>query len=73
MSGSTEAGNERRSPDIIVRNGRPAAVILDIDEYERVLERLEDLEDLETLREMRQRPLEFRTLEEFLAEYHPRV
>jgi hypothetical protein len=49
------------------------AVILDIDEYRRMLERLEDLEDLNMLKEMRKRPLKFRKLEDFLKEYHPSV
>jgi len=60
----------RRKPlDIVIRNGKPAAVILDINEYEEMLERLEDAEDLKMLREMRKRPLKFRKLEEFLKEY----
>jgi len=60
-------------PEIILRDGKPAAVILDIDEYQEVLERLEDVEDLKMLHEMRKKPLEFRELEEFLAEYRPSV
>ena len=73
MSTPGEAKRERRSPEIVLRDGRPAAVILDIDEYQDMLERLEDLDDLEMLREMREKPLNFRKLEEFLAEYHPSV
>ena len=64
-----EAKTQRRSPDIIVRDGQPAAVILDIEEYQEMLERLEDLDDLAMLKEMSKKPLEFRTLNEFLAEY----
>ena len=48
-------------------------MILDIDEYQDMLERLEDLEDLEGLEEMREKPLKFRKLAEFLAEQHPGV
>lgn len=57
----------------MLRDGRPAAVILDIDQYREMLERLEDLRDLKTLQEMRKRPLRFRPLEDFLREYRPRV
>jgi hypothetical protein len=35
-----------------------------------MLERLEDSEDLKMLVEMRQKPLNFKKLELFLAEYH---
>ena len=40
------------------------AVILDINEYRELLERLEDVEDLKLLEEMRKKPLHFRELEE---------
>ncbi|MBD3285083.1 type II toxin-antitoxin system Phd/YefM family antitoxin [candidate division WOR-3 bacterium] len=65
--------NKKRTPEIIVREGKPRAVILEIDEYEEILERLEDLEDLKMLREMRTSPLHFRKIEEFLREYNPGV
>ena len=64
---------KRKSPEIVFREGRPAAVILDIAEYKRMLERLEDTEDLRTLESMRKRPLKFRSLDDFLKEYHPSV
>lgn len=60
---------KKKPPEIVIRDGKPAAVILDIDEYKEMLERLEDAEDLKMLREMRKRPLKFRKLEEFLKEY----
>lgn len=63
----------RKQPEVIYRNGEPAAVILDIRKYQEMLERLEDAEDLEMLRQMRKKPLRFRTLEEFLREYSPSV
>ena len=43
-------------------------MILDIDVYQEMLERLEDAEDLKMLAEMRQKPLKFKRLEDFLAE-----
>jgi len=64
---------KRKTPEIVLREGKPSAVILDIDEYRQMLERLEDLEDLNRLKEMRKRPLKFRKLEDFLKEYHPSV
>jgi PHD/YefM family antitoxin component YafN of YafNO toxin-antitoxin module len=64
---------KRKEPEIILRNGKPSAVILDIDKYREMLERLEDAEDLKVLTEMRKRPLKFRGLDEFLREYTPRV
>ena len=69
MKGKTK----RKAPEIVFREGKPSAVILDIDEYREMLERLEDLEDLNMLKEMRKRPLKFKKLEEFLEEYHPSV
>ena len=59
----------RREPDIIFRGGRPAAVILDIDEYREMLECLEDIEDLERLEGMKEGSPSFRKLEDFLEEY----
>ena len=56
-----------REREFVYRDGQPAAVILDIAEYEELLERSEDLEDLRTLRRMRERPLKFRSLPDVLA------
>jgi prevent-host-death family protein len=64
---------KRKDPEIVLRNGKPAAVILDIDEYREMLERLEDAEDLKALVEMRKKPLNFQRLEDFLREYSPRA
>jgi len=48
---------KRIGPEIILREGKPAAVILDIDEYQEMLERLEHIEDLKMLEEMRSKSL----------------
>ncbi len=64
---------KRKAPQVVLRDGKPAAVILELDEYEELLARAEDTEDLKTLRAMRQKPLRFRKLAEFLREYTPRV
>jgi hypothetical protein len=62
-----KAKSKRKSPEIVLRGGKPAAVILDIDDRS-MLERLEDAEDLKMLKEMRSKPLKFRKLEDFLKE-----
>lgn len=59
---------KRAKPQIVIKNGKPSAVIVDIDTYREILERLEDAEDLRELDEMRKRPMEFVKLEDFLAE-----
>ena len=59
---------KKKSVQIVMENGEPSAVILGIEEYRDMLERLEDLEDLEALKEMRNKPLEFRGINEFLEE-----
>jgi prevent-host-death family protein len=43
----------QKTPQIVLRDGKPAAVILDIDEYQELLERLEDVEDLRALQKIR--------------------
>ena len=63
----------RTKPQIVLKDGQPNAVILDINEYQEMLERLEDKEDIKMLQKMRQKPLKFRKLDEFLAEHAPDV
>ena len=62
------AKTKSKTPDIIFRDGKPAAVVLDIDDYQEMLERLEDAEDLKALQEMRNKPLKFKKLEDFLVD-----
>jgi hypothetical protein len=64
-----KTGTEIREPQIVFRGGKPSAVILDIDVYQDLLERLEDVEDLQILARMREKPLRFRKLDSFLKEY----
>lgn len=56
-------------PEVVLRNGKPTAVILDIEEYRAMLERLEETEDLKALKALRRKPLRFRKLEDFLEEH----
>jgi PHD/YefM family antitoxin component YafN of YafNO toxin-antitoxin module len=67
------SNSKRYVPEIVLRQGKPSAVILGIDHYQQILERIEDVEDLEMLKRMRKKPLKFRRLEDFLKEYSPDV
>jgi PHD/YefM family antitoxin component YafN of YafNO toxin-antitoxin module len=58
-------------PEIVYRKGRPTAVLLDIRDYEALLERLEDLHDLEILRQRRQEAPVYRDFDEYLADRDP--
>lgn len=64
---------KKKLPEIVLKNGKPTAVILDIDTYKEILERLEDIEDLKMLEDMRKKPLKFRRLDDFMKEYNPGV
>ncbi len=64
---------KKMAPEIVLRRGKPAAVILDIDEYREMLERLEDIEDVRMLEKMKKKSLKLRKLKDFLKEYQPDV
>jgi PHD/YefM family antitoxin component YafN of YafNO toxin-antitoxin module len=66
-----KTGGKRKSPEVVFREGKPRVVLLDIEEYQDMLERLEDLEDLKMLERMRKESLTFRRFDEFLKEYSP--
>ena len=68
-----KARTKRKPLEIVLKSGKPKAVILDIDEYRAMLERLEDLEDLKILEDMRKKPLKFKKLVDFLEEHHAGV
>ncbi len=55
-------------PEIITRRGKPVSVILSIKDYEELLERAEDAQDVAWLRRARRKPLQYRPLEDYLAE-----
>lgn len=63
----------KKAPQIVFRGGEPSAVILDIEVYQEMLQRLEDIEDLNMLAEVRKKPLSFRRLDDFLQEFPRRV
>lgn len=60
-------------PEIVLHNGRPKAVIIDIEEYKRMLEELEDASDLKMLARIRKSGTRFRRFEDFLREKFPNV
>lgn len=64
-----EPTSRKRQVRLVVEYGEPRGVILDIQDYIEMLERLEDAERLAALNAMRQTPLEFRRFEAFLGEY----
>ena len=51
---------------VIVKNGKPRAVILDIKKYESLLEMAEDREDLAELRRIKKGKIAFRILDDYL-------
>ena len=59
-----------KTPEVIYRNNKPVSVILDIEEYQEILERLDDIEDLEFIEQLKNKTLTFRKLDEFLADYN---
>jgi PHD/YefM family antitoxin component YafN of YafNO toxin-antitoxin module len=63
-----KARRRRKDPEMVIRRGRPTAVILSIEEYRKLLDRVEDAEDLETLKAMRKKSLKFRNFEDFLKD-----
>ena len=64
---------KKRLPEIVLKNDKPSAVILNINVYKEMLEQLEDVEDIKMLADMRKRPLKFRSLDDFMQEHNPRV
>jgi len=55
-------------PEIVTRNGKPVSVIIPIKDYEELLERAEDAGDVAWLKKARRKPLNYRPLEDYLAE-----
>lgn len=57
-----------KEPEVVIRNGKPTGVILDIKQYQELLERIEDAEDLSELRKIRAKIPRLRRMEDFLKE-----
>ncbi len=58
----------RKPPEIIVRNGKPTGVIISVEEYREMLERLDDIEDIRALDKARRGKTSFRSLDAFLEQ-----
>lgn len=63
--------NKRKALEIVYRDGKPKAVILDIRDYLEMLERLDDLDNLKMLLDARKKPLSSQDLDEILRSYDP--
>ena len=63
-----EARGESMSVEYLVDAKGKRKVVMDLEDYEELLERIEDVEALAMLREMRKRPLEFRRFEDVISE-----
>ncbi|MCL5030761.1 MAG: type II toxin-antitoxin system Phd/YefM family antitoxin [Bacteroidetes bacterium] len=72
MSTKTRKRN-RRTPEVVYRNNKPVSVILDIAEYNKMLERLEDVEDIKFIENLKSKQLKFRKLDDFLADHNSNV
>ena len=55
-------------PQIVTRKGKPVSVIIPIEDYKELLERVEDADDIAWLKRARKKPLRYRPLEDYLAE-----
>jgi PHD/YefM family antitoxin component YafN of YafNO toxin-antitoxin module len=55
-------------PEVVTRQGKPVSVIIAIKDYEELLERVEDAGDVAVLKRARRKPLQYRPLEDYLAE-----
>jgi hypothetical protein len=56
-------------PEIVTWKGKPVSVIVPIKVYEELLERAEDAEDIAWLKRARRKPLQYRPLDDYLAEH----
>jgi len=61
------------NPELIVRDGKPTAVILPIEDYEAMLEQLEQQDDLRAFREMTVEDRQTVRFEDYLKEVGDRV
>lgn len=59
-----------KSPEVIYRNNKPVSVIIDLEEYKKILERLEDIEDLRFINKMKTKPLKFGKLDDCKTIYN---
>ena len=60
--------NINLQPQIVTLNGKPKAVILDIQEYQRLLQAAEDRKDINELKRIKKGKTNFREFKDYLAE-----
>ena len=58
----------KRKPEFIIKNGKPSAVIIGIDDYKKFLQLAEDKDDLKELENLRKEPQDFIKWEDLLKE-----
>jgi hypothetical protein len=59
-------------PEIVTCKGKPVSVIIPVKNYEELLERVEDADDAAWLKRGRKTLLQYRLLEDYLAERNPK-
>jgi hypothetical protein len=55
-------------PQIVTFQGKPVSVIVPIKLYEELLEQAEDATDIAWLRRARRKPLQYRSIDDYIAE-----
>jgi len=65
--------NKNKEPQLVIRNGEPCPAIFDLEEYEKMLERLAEFDDLRVLQEVRKKGLKLRSLDHLPKEYRRAV
>ncbi len=58
----------KAKPQVIMKDGKPNAVIIEINDYRALLEKLEDKEDLADLEKIRMGGMQVRKFKDYLAE-----
>lgn len=62
-----------RKPEVVYRAGRVISVILDVEDYIRLMEQAEDAEDSEEIKKLRREKLSFRPLTDYLKEHGEKI
>ncbi len=60
----------KTKPQLVMKDGKPNAIIIDIKDYRQLLERLEDKEDIADLEKIRNAKPSVRKLNDFLTDHN---
>ena len=60
----------KTKPQLVMKDGKPNAIIIDIKDYRKLLESLEDREDIADLEKIRKTGLNVRKLSDFLMDHN---